>query len=126
MINLGGFRSQGINQNAARSSVKMMAVAAGAPAVEPTISGEAYTKMITNYMDSDNMDYHEMANAIRFLSMDAIEVANSGHPGLPMGMADVCTVLFKDFLKFNPKDPDWIDRDRFVLASNQGHGSMLI
>ena len=65
-----------------------------------------------------------MANAIRFLSMDAIEVANSGHPGLPMGMADVCTVLFRDFLKFNPEDPDWPDRDRFILSA--GHGSMLI
>ena len=65
-----------------------------------------------------------MANAIRFLSMDAIEAANSGHPGLPMGMADVCTVLFKDFLKFNPEDPDWPDRDRFILSA--GHGSMLI
>jgi transketolase len=104
----------------------MMAVAAGAQAVEPTISGEAYTKMIENYMDSsDEVDnYHKMANAIRFLSMDAIEAANSGHPGLPMGMADVCTVLFKDFLKFKPEDPDWPDRDRFILSA--GHGSMLI
>lgn len=105
----------------------MMAVAAGQQ-MEPTISGEPYSKMIENYMDKgaqgENFDYHEMANAIRFLSMDAIEVANSGHPGLPMGMADVCTVLFKDFLKFNPEDPDWPDRDRFILSA--GHGSMLI
>lgn len=81
---IGGFRSQLANQNAPRSSVKMMAVAAGAPAVEPTISGEAYTKMIENYMDtSNNQEYHEMANAIRFLSMDAtlLFFAKYGHDG---------------------------------------------
>ncbi len=66
----------------------------------------------------------EMANAIRILSMDAVEKAKSGHPGMPMGMADVSTVLFSKFLKFNPKDPDWADRDRFVLSA--GHGSMLL
>ena len=68
--------------------------------------------------------HHEMANAIRFLSIDAVQKANSGHPGLPMGMADVSTVLFRKYLKFNPKDPDWDDRDRFVLSA--GHGSMLL
>ncbi len=68
--------------------------------------------------------HHEMANAIRFLSIDAVQKANSGHPGLPMGMADVSTVLFCKYLKFNPKDPDWDDRDRFVLSA--GHGSMLL
>ena len=66
----------------------------------------------------------DLSNAIRFLSIDAVEKANSGHPGLPMGMADVATILFKYFLKFNPKNPDWINRDRFVLSA--GHGSMLL
>jgi len=65
-----------------------------------------------------------MANAIRFLSIDAVEKANSGHPGLPMGAADVATVLFTRFLKFDPKNPHWPDRDRFVLSA--GHGSMLL
>jgi len=65
-----------------------------------------------------------MANAIRALAMDAVEAANSGHPGMPMGMADVATVLFSDHLKYDPKAPKWADRDRFVLSA--GHGSMLI
>jgi len=65
-----------------------------------------------------------LANAIRALSMDAVEAANSGHPGMPMGMADVATVLFTNYLKFDPADPKWPDRDRFVLSA--GHGSMLI
>ncbi|MEQ8247235.1 MAG: transketolase [Alphaproteobacteria bacterium] len=65
-----------------------------------------------------------MANAIRALAMDAVEQANSGHPGMPMGMADVATVLFSKFLKFDPDWPDWPDRDRFVLSA--GHGSMLL
>ncbi len=66
----------------------------------------------------------KLANAIRVLSMDGVQAANSGHPGLPMGMADVATVLFSKFLKFNAADPAWPDRDRFVLSG--GHGSMLI
>ncbi len=65
-----------------------------------------------------------MANAIRALSMDAVQAANSGHPGMPMGMADVATVLWGEYLKHDPKAPDWADRDRFVLSA--GHGSMLI
>src|SRR6187401_3821093 len=65
-----------------------------------------------------------MANAIRALAMDAVEQAKSGHPGMPMGMADVATVLFTRFLKYDPAHPDWPDRDRFVLSA--GHGSMLL
>ncbi len=68
--------------------------------------------------------HDRMANAIRFLSMDAVEKANSGHPGLPMGAADVATVLFNRFMTFDPKRPDWPNRDRFVLSA--GHGSMLM
>jgi transketolase len=71
-----------------------------------------------------NVDHTRMANAIRGLAMDAVEKANSGHPGLPMGAADVATVLFTQFLKFDAADPKWPDRDRFILSA--GHGSMLL
>ena len=67
---------------------------------------------------------HELANAIRALSMDAVQRANSGHPGMPMGMADIAQVLWGDFLRHNPANPHWVDRDRFVLSN--GHGSMLL
>src|SRR5690606_12559455 len=66
----------------------------------------------------------ELANAIRALSMDAVQQANSGHPGAPMGMADIAEVLWRDHLRHNPADPRWADRDRFVLSN--GHGSMLL
>ena len=65
-----------------------------------------------------------LANAVRALAMDAVEAANSGHPGMPMGMADAATTLFTRYLKYDPADPKWPDRDRFVLSA--GHGSMLI
>ena len=68
--------------------------------------------------------HQDMANAIRALAMDAVQKADSGHPGMPMGMADVATVLFTRFLKFDAAHPDWPDRDRFVLSA--GHGSMLL
>ena len=69
-------------------------------------------------------DLKNMSNAIRALSIDAIEKASSGHPGMPLGMADVATVLFSKFLKYDPSKPDWVNRDRFVLSA--GHGSMLL
>ncbi|MFY0612666.1 MAG: transketolase [Hyphomicrobiaceae bacterium] len=80
--------------------------------------------------DNDNragtgvVNFADMANAIRALSMDAVQQANSGHPGMPMGMADTATVLFTEFLKFDPAHPEWPSRDRFVLSA--GHGSMLL
>jgi len=73
---------------------------------------------------SSSPDLRTMANAIRFLAADAVDRANSGHPGMPMGMADVATVLYSKFLKFDPKSPTWADRDRFILSG--GHGSMLL
>ena len=77
---------------------------------------------------TDNIENKEnliqLANCIRFLSIDAVQKANSGHPGMPMGMADIATVLFKDHLKFDPNNPNWVDRDRFVVSN--GHGSMLL
>ena len=76
----------------------------------------------TNNIKSKKLS--KLANCIRFLSIDAVEKANSGHPGMPMGMADIATVLFKYYIKFDPTDPKWIDRDRFILSN--GHGSMLL
>jgi transketolase len=73
---------------------------------------------------SQDLNLKPMANAIRALSMDAVQKANSGHPGMPMGMADVATVLYSKFLKFDPKNPEWPNRDRFILSG--GHGSMLL
>src|SRR6201987_3147551 len=91
-----------------------------ATAVAPSPrSGDAGQTMVMPRTQHDRM-----ANAIRALAMDAVEQAKSGHPGLPMGAADVATVLCTRFLKFDPADPAWSDRDRFVLSA--GHGSMLI
>ncbi len=75
-------------------------------------------------LSKSQLEHRDMANAIAALSMDAVQKANSGHPGMPMGMADVATVLFSKFLKFDPSAPNWPDRDRFILSA--GHGSMLI
>ena len=77
-----------------------------------------------NFTEKENTKYSAMANAIRFLSADAVENAKSGHPGMPMGIAEVATILFAKHLKFNPKNPEWHNRDRFILSA--GHGSMLI
>src|ERR1700735_3895644 len=68
--------------------------------------------------------YQQLSNALRFLAIDAVEAANSGHPGMPMGMAEIAEVLWRRHLKHNPADPIWPDRDRFVLSN--GHGSMLL
>jgi transketolase len=78
----------------------------------------------TEATDAETASLKDMANAVRFLSADAVQKANSGHPGMPMGMADAATVLFSKFLKFDASNPDWADRDRFVLSA--GHGSMLL
>ena len=84
--------------------------------VEPPIAAARPT--------SPDVGHKALANAIRALAMDAVEKAKSGHPGMPMGMADVATVLFTRFLKFDASAPDWPDRDRFILSA--GHGSMLL
>ena len=74
--------------------------------------------------EGSTINHNDMANAIRALSMDAVEAANSGHPGMPMGMADVATILYTKFLSFDSSNPEWPDRDRFILSA--GHGSMLL
>ena len=78
----------------------------------------------TNHVGGDEVNLPQLANAIRVLAMDAVERAKSGHPGMPMGMADVAATLYANFLKFDPSQPDWADRDRVVLSA--GHGSMLL
>lgn len=85
---------------------------------------KAADDMAPTSRSSTAVSHNDMANAIRFLAMDAVEAAQSGHPGMPMGMADVATVLFRDFLNFDPTQPTWPNRDRFVLSA--GHGSMLL
>jgi transketolase len=79
---------------------------------------------MTDQTTAASSEFSRMANAIRALAMDSVERAKSGHPGMPMGMADVATVLFTKFLKYDPTDPAWPDRDRFILSA--GHGSMLL
>jgi transketolase len=85
---------------------------------------EAAQSIVAQPTDHREIGHKDMANAIRFLAADAVEKAKSGHPGMPMGMADVATVLFRRFLRFDPSRPDWPDRDRFILSA--GHGSMLL
>ena len=85
---------------------------------------KASTMTRADIRTKENVSHDEMANAIRALSMDAVQSANSGHPGMPMGMADIAVVLFRDFLKFDSQNASWPDRDRFVLSN--GHGSMLL
>src|SRR5688572_9661356 len=90
----------------------------------PPASSAAVAHREADSMPLSRAEHDRMANAIRALAMDAVEQAKSGHPGLPMGAADIATVLFTRFLKFDPADPNWPDRDRFVLSA--GHGSMLL
>ena len=92
-----------------------------APSLKRTL-GETTLDIAT--LKEHHPDHFNRANAIRVLAMDAVQAANSGHPGMPMGMADVATVLFEKHLKFDAADPDWPDRDRFILSA--GHGSMLL
>src|SRR5256884_9834987 len=100
------------------TSPKSLLAAAAAPAAQTTAMRRDERAPATRAR------HDRMANAIRALAMDAVEQAKSGHPGLPMGAADVATVLFTRFLKFDAADPAWPDRDRFVLSA--GHGSMLL
>ena len=75
-------------------------------------------------MSNNYKNLQQLANCIRFLAIDAVQQANSGHPGMPMGMADIATILFKHHLKFDPNNPKWLDRDRLIISN--GHGSMLL
>src|SRR3989440_9704552 len=97
----------------------MNAKASATAVAQSPRTGAADVAMVVSRAEHDRM-----ANAIRALAMDAVEQAKSGHPGLPMGTADIATVLFTQFLKIDPADPKWPDRDRFVLSA--GHGSMLL
>jgi transketolase len=99
------------------------AAATAAPAAGRDARAEAKSRAEHGYPEHQR-EHQRMANAIRALAMDAVEQAKAGHPGLPMGAADIATVLFGKFLRFDPADPAWPDRDRFVLSA--GHGSMLI
>ncbi len=90
----------------------------------PTQASRYTLKIMSPSSAVSDLSLRDMANCIRALAMDAVEAANSGHPGMPMGMADVATVLFTQFLKFDPQHPEWPDRDRFILSA--GHGSMLL
>ena len=80
--------------------------------------------MEITHLKANHPEHFRRATALRVLAMDAVQAANSGHPGMPMGMSDVATVLFEKHLKFDPKNPNWPDRDRFILSA--GHGSMLL
>src|SRR5262249_19255502 len=99
------------------SPKSLLAAAAALPAAQTTALGRA------GRAPPPRARHDRRASAVRALAMDAVEQAKSGHPGLPMGAADVATVLFTRFLKFDAADPAWPDRDRFVLSA--GHGSML-
>jgi len=90
----------------------------------PSMADVGNTSAVKTVPKPRDQHLRDMADCIRFLSMDAVEQANSGHPGAPLGMADIATVLYKDFMQFDAADPHWFDRDRFVLSN--GHGSMLL
>src|SRR5215510_14639166 len=94
------------------------------PPLAAVSAAAASTTADPSASQSQGAQHQHMANAIRALAMDAVEQAKSGHPGMPMGVADIATVLFTRVMKFNPDDPAWPDRDRFVLSA--GHGSMLL
>jgi len=93
--------------------------------LQPLADDAERPPFLTKMIETDDMsNRQELANAIRALAMDAVQAAKSGHPGAPMGMADIAEVLWNDFLSHSPSNPNWSNRDRFVLSN--GHGSMLI